>query len=410
MDLITAYLANKMSGGDSYTKAETDALLDGKADLVDGKVPLSEIPPAAIERMVTVSDDTARFALTTATVQLGDTVKVTSTNKMYMVVDVEHLDSEAGYQVYVAGRAAEAVADQYGNTIDTTYAPQSTTYTKGQVDTALAAKLNTADVDAALSSTSTNPVQNKVVQAPVARLVDAGAKNLAAIETSTPHVSNGVTFTASNGLINASGTASDSADAAFVVFGDKTLKPGNYCVSGCPSGGAIGKYRIDLVVDGNVYRDVGSDVSFTVASNASVRMQIVVYRGNSVNDLTFKPMLCTAEDYAISPEFVPYAPSNRELYELEAQVDINTRIVNIATWKSTVNVDIKPIETSPIQIVTFYMGGSQAGIYQFIVFGGNVEQISNQNGGITYTIDNNNRIITFSGPSTFMAYLEVKYL
>ena len=93
-----------------------------KADLVDGKVPISELPPAAIERMVTVSDDTARFALTTATVQLGDTVKVTSTNKMYMVVDVEHLDSETGYEVYVAGRAAEAVADEDGNNIKSTYA------------------------------------------------------------------------------------------------------------------------------------------------------------------------------------------------------------------------------------------------------------------------------------------------
>lgn len=27
-------------------------------------------------------------------------------------------------------------------------------------------------------------------------------------------------------------------------------------------------------------------------------------------------MICTTEDYAISPEFVPYAPSNRELYEM----------------------------------------------------------------------------------------------
>ena len=44
-------------------------------------------------------------------------------------------------------------------------APQSTTYTKTQVDAALAEKLNTADVDNALSSTSTNPVQNKVVYA-----------------------------------------------------------------------------------------------------------------------------------------------------------------------------------------------------------------------------------------------------
>lgn len=30
--------------GDAYTKAETDTLLSGKADLVDGKVPASELP------------------------------------------------------------------------------------------------------------------------------------------------------------------------------------------------------------------------------------------------------------------------------------------------------------------------------------------------------------------------------
>ena len=53
-----------------------------------------------------------------------------------------------------------------------TKAPQSTTYTKTEVDTALAEKLNTADVDAALSNTSTNPVQNKVVQAAILPLQD----------------------------------------------------------------------------------------------------------------------------------------------------------------------------------------------------------------------------------------------
>lgn len=106
----------------TYTKAETNALLTGKADLENGKIPMSQMPPAAIEREVVVSDDTARFALTTSEVQLGDTVKVTATNKMYLVKDTAHLDSESGYDVYVAGRAAEAVGDQNGNTIDTTYA------------------------------------------------------------------------------------------------------------------------------------------------------------------------------------------------------------------------------------------------------------------------------------------------
>lgn len=116
-------IAENGSGGsvDAYTKSETDTLLSGKADLVNGTIPLSQIPPAAIERIVTVANDTARFALTTTEVQLGDTVKVTSTNKMYFVIDTDHLDGELGYQVYVAGKAAEAVADQNGDTIDTTY-------------------------------------------------------------------------------------------------------------------------------------------------------------------------------------------------------------------------------------------------------------------------------------------------
>lgn len=37
-------------GGDSYTKAETDALLDGKADLVDGKVPAAQLPPYTVDQ------------------------------------------------------------------------------------------------------------------------------------------------------------------------------------------------------------------------------------------------------------------------------------------------------------------------------------------------------------------------
>lgn len=107
-----------------------------KADLVNGTVPMSELPPAVIERLVPVQNDTARFALTTDTVQNGDTVKVVSTNKMYLVVDDEHLDTEAGYQGYVAGRAAEAVADQNGNTIDLTYATISsiTAITQNEYD------------------------------------------------------------------------------------------------------------------------------------------------------------------------------------------------------------------------------------------------------------------------------------
>lgn len=72
-------------------------------------VPLANIPPAALERITVVADDAARLKLTTATVQTGDTVKVTSTKKMYFVKDDTKLNSEAGYEEYVAGTVADGV-------------------------------------------------------------------------------------------------------------------------------------------------------------------------------------------------------------------------------------------------------------------------------------------------------------
>lgn len=86
-----------------------------------GLIPINEIPPAAIERMVTVANDTARYALTTDDVENGDTVYVNATKTMYMVVDDTHLSTDAGYLEYSAGIATKAIADQLGNVIDTYY-------------------------------------------------------------------------------------------------------------------------------------------------------------------------------------------------------------------------------------------------------------------------------------------------
>lgn len=70
-----------------------------------GMIDIARLPHGALERCVIVADDTARFALTTAKIQLGDTVKVNKTQKMYFVIDDSKLNSEAGYTVYTAGSA-----------------------------------------------------------------------------------------------------------------------------------------------------------------------------------------------------------------------------------------------------------------------------------------------------------------
>ena len=68
-----------------------------------GTIDISRLPQAALERCVVVADDTARFRLTKSQVQVGDSVKVTSPdNLMYIVVDDNKLNVEAGYVAYSA--------------------------------------------------------------------------------------------------------------------------------------------------------------------------------------------------------------------------------------------------------------------------------------------------------------------
>lgn len=95
----------------------TAASVDGSGDItitttevqasaITGVLDISNIPATAIERCVVVENDAARYQLTTEDVQKGDTVRVTETETMYMVVDDTKLDQEAGYVTFSSGTAA----------------------------------------------------------------------------------------------------------------------------------------------------------------------------------------------------------------------------------------------------------------------------------------------------------------
>lgn len=91
--------------GSNVTISTTLANFDA-SKITSGTINIDRLPKAALERMVVVADDAARFKLTTATAQVGDTVKVTATNKMYLVKDDSKLNTEAGYEPYTAGSAS----------------------------------------------------------------------------------------------------------------------------------------------------------------------------------------------------------------------------------------------------------------------------------------------------------------
>lgn len=125
------------------------------ASAIKGIIDLSHIPQGAMDKLVKVDNAAKRLALTTASVQTGDSVLQLDTGAMYIVIDDTKLNSEEGYQIYKAGTALEAehatkadsatsadsatkaTQDSAGQQIDTTYiknlsvSGKTVTYTKG---------------------------------------------------------------------------------------------------------------------------------------------------------------------------------------------------------------------------------------------------------------------------------------
>ena len=95
--------ASKITSG-TFAAARIPGLDASK--ITSGTISIDRLPQAALERLVIVADDTARFKLTTSQVQNGDVVKVTSTSKMYYVKDQNELDNANGYEEFAAGTAA----------------------------------------------------------------------------------------------------------------------------------------------------------------------------------------------------------------------------------------------------------------------------------------------------------------
>ena len=115
----------------SHTHSSSD-ITSLDASKLTGTISIDRLPQGALERLVVVETDDDRFALTTSSVQKGDTVKVTSTGSLYFVVDDTKLTSESGYTIYTTGTAS--AVDWSGITNKpSTYTPATHTHTKSQI-------------------------------------------------------------------------------------------------------------------------------------------------------------------------------------------------------------------------------------------------------------------------------------
>ncbi len=203
----------------------------------------------------------------------------------------------------------------------------------------LAIKSDILPVDSALSDSSTNPVQNKVVKAAVDDKANQSevndilnvyaSKNLLPSLTST-YTWNEVTYTPqSDGSIVVTGTA--SPDTSLAMLTTTTVLPaGSYVVSS----GVTMTNPIELVIDdtnNNRLATVnsGNYRNFTIDSDTTIKCYIWIYKGTDAGGIRIYPMI---RKVSIADDtYVPYAKTNKELTEeLTVEAGDITRLVSFS--------------------------------------------------------------------------------
>ena len=115
--------------------------------------------------------------------------------------------------------------------------------------------------------------------------------------------SNGITYKINeDGTITANGTA--TANSGLDIYSTKSrksIKKGTYTLSGS-IGGTSSTYRIILGVD-KEYFTINGGTTFTINEDTSYYMTIRIYKGQTVNNLVFKPMI---EKGPTATEYEPY--------------------------------------------------------------------------------------------------------
>ena len=166
----------------------------------------------------------------------------------------------------------------------------------------------------------------------VATVANGGSKNIIEPTLTAPSTKESVTCTPNaDGTFTLDGTfpsESTKSDESFVVVdGDKMKEISdkygaiNILCSGGSSvaetQGRLRFYHIDTLNESYDSSETDPEISMTLSDNidqSDANISIVIYRGQSYDNVVIKPMIRPAsiEDST----YVPYAPTNRELYEM----------------------------------------------------------------------------------------------
>ena len=175
----------------------------------------------------------------------------------------------------------------------------------------LAGKANASDLAA---ETAARAAADTMQEAVLAELLKGESQNMLDLSSVNSATVNGITWTvdADRGVITANGTA--SANSFFYIWPANTNRQIGYktMLVGAPEGGSTTTYELQSAISSTVYHDYGSGAE--VPAGTIRYVTCCVRSGASVSDLEFKPMLCAAVAYSISPEPVPYHPPISDMW------------------------------------------------------------------------------------------------
>ena len=116
--------------------------------------------------------------------------------------------------------------------------------------------------------------------------------------TATTQTRNGVTFTVNDdGSVTANGTATSDAHGVLTLNTNIAIKGGSYILSGCPAGGSVTTYYVQAFGTnahntGSAILDTGNGgVATFTEDDILTRIIMVVYKGTTVSNLKFYPMI-----------------------------------------------------------------------------------------------------------------------
>jgi len=255
--------------------------------------------------------------------------------------------------------------------------------------------------------------------------VGGAGKNL--LPTMSVYGGNTYTTINADGSVFINGTNSTGSATAFAISSDAEVKAGvEYILSGCPSGGGINSYRIDirkgsgssdtgLDPELQTVVDIGSGATFTPTTTHNVRFAIRVAANATVSNKTFYPMLRLSS--VTDATYAPYenkCPITGHTQAVVSNIGKNLLTTEDFAWKNGTGEKVVDhtaisspilIPTAPGEKFTYYRNQTTSSNSSLVCrlynadrtyIGNGTSMINSESGSKTITMPDNAYYATFT--------------